>query len=290
MKTQKVGGRGFLFTFDDPYKTTMYVINGNKHIFICDTFLGPDPIADVLKYLEDNGVSGKPIIVFNSHYDYDHYWGNQCFENSMILAHELCKVKMEEEGENDLKEFESHKKGLVKLTLPSVLFRDKLVFVDDRVEFYHTPGHTEDSSSCFDHVDQVLLVGDNIESPFPYLRINNLNEYIKTLKEYLTRDAKIVISGHDDLMENFDLIKSNLEYLEKFAKGDINRIGFTKKQREIHYQNLTQIGEDLHKKGKTEAALAYYVEAAQILEELEQTSRVDELKGKISKIIKELKE
>ncbi len=210
MKAQKVGSRGFLFTFEDPYKTNMYVINADKHIFVCDTFLGPDPIKEVLKYLDKNGVKGKPFAVFNSHYDYDHYWGNQCFKDSIILAQEQCIINMEMEAEKDLKEFESHKKGDIELTFPNTLFHKKISFVDDVVEFYHTPGHTSDSSSCYDYFDQVLFVGDNIENPLPYLRLDNLDDYTNTLKEYLTRDAKYIISGHDDLMDNFDLVKSNL--------------------------------------------------------------------------------
>ena len=243
MKAQKVGSRGFLFTFEDPYKTNVYVINGDKHIFVCDTFLGPDPIKEVLKYLGENGVKGKPFVVFNSHYDYDHYWGNQCFKDSIILAQEQCIINMEMEGENDLKEFVSYKKGEIELTLPNTLFHKKISFVDDLVEFYHTPGHTNDSSSCYDYFDQILFVGDNIETPLPYLRIDNIDDYTSTLKEYLTRDARIIISGHDDLMDNSDLVKSNLEYLESFGLCRIVKPIFCKKKRGTHYINMTKNGQ-----------------------------------------------
>jgi len=108
MKVQEVGTRGFLFTFEDPYLTNLYVINGERFLFICDTFLGPDSIKEVLKYLKKRGFTSKPKIVFNSHHDYDHIWGNQCFKDSIILAHELCKKKIEEIGEDDLKEYNSH--------------------------------------------------------------------------------------------------------------------------------------------------------------------------------------
>ena len=70
MKATKVGTRGFFFSFDDPYFTTIYVISGKNRIFICDTFLGPDPMKEVLNFLDKEGVKDKEIVVFNTHYDY----------------------------------------------------------------------------------------------------------------------------------------------------------------------------------------------------------------------------
>ena len=288
MKIQKVASRGFLFTFDDPYKTNVYVINGNKHIFVCDTFLGPDPMEKVLTYLEKNGVKRKPFIAFNSHYDYDHYWGNQCFKDSIILAHEQCIINMEMEAESDLKEFDAHKKGDIELTFPNTLFHKKISFVDDVVEFYHTPGHTSDSSSCYDYYDQVLFVGDNIETPLPYLRIHNLDDYANTLREYLTGDVKFIISGHDDLMENKELVKSNLKYLESFGLGRIDKPSFSKKERGIHYINLSTMGDYFKNNDNKEEALKYYKEAEEILQESDETERIVELRKKISEKIKEL--
>ncbi|MCK5303969.1 MAG: MBL fold metallo-hydrolase [Candidatus Heimdallarchaeota archaeon] len=288
MKATKVGSRGYFFSFDDPYFTTLYVINGKNRIFICDTFLGPVPMREVLKFLEKEGVKDKEIVVFNTHYDYDHIWGNQLFENSVILAHELCVKELKETGEDDLKQFEAHKKGDVKLILPNTDFKEKLVFSDDGVEFYHTPGHTADSSSCYDSVDKVLIVGDNLESPFPYIRILNVKEYANSLREYLSRDAEIIVSGHDEIMNSDRLLRENLEYLENFTSKKIDRKNFTKKHRGIHFSNVKTVGELLKKEGKKAEALEYYREAAEILTEAEHVPQIDELKKSIGDIIEEL--
>ncbi|MHA1347686.1 MAG: MBL fold metallo-hydrolase [Candidatus Heimdallarchaeaceae archaeon] len=288
MKTSKVGTRGFFFSFDDPYFTTIYVINGENRIFICDTFLGPDPMNKVLEFLEKEGVKDKEIVIFNTHYDYDHIWGNQLFEDSIILAHELCVKELEQTGKDDLKQFKAHKKGDVKLVVPNTSFKEKLVFSDDGVEFYHTPGHTADSSSCYDSVDKVLIVGDNLESPFPFIRILNIQEYVNSLREYLTRDVKTIVSGHDELMHNNILLRTNLEYLENFASNKIDRKNFSKKQRGIHFKNVKTVGELLKKDGKNAESLEYYIEAAEILTEADQTTEIEELKRLIDDIIIEL--
>lgn len=288
MKVQEVGTRGFFFSFDDPYRTNLYVINGEQYLFICDTFLGPEPMKEVLSFLEEKEFTSKPIIVFNSHHDYDHIWGNQCFKDSIILAHNLCRKKIEEIGESDLKDYVDHKKGDVELTLPNVLFSEKVIFVEEGVEFFHSPGHTEDSSSCYDQIDEVLFVGDNIETPLPYLRKLNLKNYTETLDDYIARKPIVILSGHDDLMFTDKLIRENLEYLKNFAPGKIDRTDFTKKHRGIHYSNLTTIGQVLKEESKNEESLLYYKEARLILDELEQNPQVDELKEKTDKIINEL--
>ena len=288
MKVQEVGTRGFFFSFDDPYRTNIYAINGEKYLFICDTFLGPDPMKEVLKFLDDKGFTSKSIIVFNSHHDYDHIWGNQLFKDSIILAHKLCRKKIKEIGESDLKDYEAHKKGDVELTLPNTVFSSKVIFVDEGVEFFHSPGHTDDSSSCYDQIDEVLFVGDNIETPFPYLRKLNVEEYSRTLEDYIARKPIVILSGHDDLMFTDELVRENLEYLKNFAPDRIDRSDFTKKHRGIHYTNLTTIGKLLKEEGKKEESLQYYNEARILLDEAEQTEMIEKLKEKIDKIIKEL--
>ncbi len=288
MKVQKVGSRGYLFTFDEPYKTNLYVINATNHLFICDTFLGPDPIKDVMKFLDKEKCTSKPVVVFNSHYDYDHIWGNSEFKDSIILAHELCRKVIKDEGEDDLKKYEDHKRGEITLTLPNVVFKEKVMFSEDGIEFYHTPGHTEDSSSCYDCVDKVLFVGDNLESPYPYIRILNIETYIETLEEYFTRDAKFIVSGHDDLMKDDQVIKSNLTYLQNLNQNQVDSTKFSKEQRGIHYSNITQLGELKAQAGMKESALEYYNEAAKLLNEAEDSPNVEKLKEQIGKIIEDL--
>ncbi len=58
-------------------------------------------------------------------------------------------------------------------------------FAEEGVEFYFTSGHTEDSCSCFDHIDKTLFVGDNVESPVPHINELNVTAYVSTLEEYL---------------------------------------------------------------------------------------------------------
>ena len=168
------------------------------------------------------------------------------------------------------------------------LFKEKVVFDEEEIEFYHSPGHTLESSSCYDRRDQILFVGDNIETPYPYINFSNLEDYKATLKEYLSRETKVVISGHDEIMYNTQLIESNLDYLEKLSSGEVDRSQFTKKHRGIHFMNITKLGEMMKESDNIEKARMYYAEALSILEEIEKTPEIELNINEITTILREL--
>jgi len=288
MKVQKVGSRGYVFTFEDPYKLNIYVINGEEHIFICDTGFGSDSVNAILDYLRTLDIHSKPFIVFNSHADYDHVWGNHVFKESEIIAHELSPEIFQKEGEEILEKYGEHKRGEVVLTPPNRLFKEKIVFKVEGVEFYHSPGHTLVSSSCFDHKEKILFVGDNIESPFPYINFLNLENYCDSLREYLTRNAKIIISGHDEVMFDESLIQKNLQYLETIQSKKIDRKNFTKQHRGIHFQNISRLAELLKDKGDKNTAQRYYKEALEVLKEAEMSPEIKARIKEMEKLIADL--
>ncbi|MCK4259594.1 MAG: MBL fold metallo-hydrolase [Halanaerobiales bacterium] len=242
MQIKKVGKRGTLFTFYDLLEsefectTNVYLINGNKYIFICDTFLGPESMREVNNYIDSN-IGEKPIIIFNSHSDWDHIWGNCFFSSSIIISHQLCREMVEEEGERYLKKYEQFYRGKVKIVLPNVTFQDKISFPEEGIEFYYSPGHTIDSCTCYDMVDQILYVGDNVEDPIPYLSSNLMDEYQSSMVEYINKDVKLIIPGHGDVTTK-ELVKRNINYIQNFISGTVE-FGDDEKFNRIHEENLT---------------------------------------------------
>lgn len=218
MQISKVSSRGYVFTFFELKNTefncttNVYVINANKHIFICDTFLGPKYMKKIIKFIDRN-LEPKPIVVFNSHCDWDHIWGNCYFKNNLIISHIKCRENIKKFGHLELKKYNKLHDDHVKVVLPNITFEKTLKFNEDMVEFFYSPGHTECSASCFDKKDNVLFVGDNVESPNPYVTSNNKKNYEETLKNYLKMNAKIIIPGHGFIEDN-NLIIKNLNYIK----------------------------------------------------------------------------
>ena len=243
MNIEKISNRGLLFSFEElnqpPFycTTNVYIIVCKKNYYVCDTYLGPYFMKKIKLYLESNyGV--KEYIVFNSHNHWDHIWGNCEFSNSKILSHEKCKELILENGEEDL---EYHKKQFAKdeiiITLPNVTFKNKIVFDEDGVEFFFSPGHSEDSSSCFDFKDRTLFVGDNIDDPIPsFFCWSKLEKYKSTLEHYLSYNPERVIQSHGVVM-NSDIIMQNINYLDDLIKG--NELNFESDEvNEKHKNNI----------------------------------------------------
>ena len=99
MAIRQMGERGFLYTFDDDI--SVYLIAGSKGTIICDTHLGPASMEEVRDFLVSRN-EPDPVMVFNSHSDWDHIWGNCAFPGSCIIAHETCRQRMLERGAFDL--------------------------------------------------------------------------------------------------------------------------------------------------------------------------------------------
>jgi cyclase len=275
MKIQEIGTRGVLFTFDQPYETNVFMIRGDTHVFLIDTFLGNEPMREVKQYAEGNRLNSKPLVVFNSHADYDHYWGNGSFKSSIIIGHELCLKRIEKEGEQALKEFEGHKQGEVEIIPPNLVFSQRIVFVDDGIEFYYSPGHTIDSASCFDHLDKTLFTGDNLESPIPHINELDFRTYKATLQEYLNRGAKAVLCGHCDQVGSDDMIRECMDYVNRFEWHRVEPDDLDRKGKIIHFMNLSNIGDKLRERHLNKEALNYYIESRTTLEKMP-----DDVEGK----------
>lgn len=214
---KEVGQRGVIFQYED--QNLVYLIKGEKRLYLCDTHLGPKSMEVVKDYLQDNNLRGRELIIFNSHSDYDHNWGNCAFKNNIILAQSLNLRRFKLRGENDLKEKSHFQNGKVELVYPNLLFEEKLYFADDDIEFIYAPGHTEDSAICLDHVDSTVYVGDLIEAPIPVVLWDNLKIFIKSVQYLKSLSVDRYVASHSGLVDE-DLINENLEYLKKLFGGE----------------------------------------------------------------------
>lgn len=215
-EVNKVGNRGVIFTFDDDI--TVYLIHADKGWFLCDTHLGPQSMESIKEYIGMHS-NEKEIIVFNSHSDWDHIWGNCAFKGGIIIGHETCRNRMADIGPFDLARLTEYHRGVIKLVLPNVTFSDRMIFEEDEIEFIYAPGHTIDSSLCFDRKDSALFVGDLVEDPIPYLDFDDLETYRKTLDFIKEFPARIKISSHSGIVDN-ELIDRNIIYIKNIFEGN----------------------------------------------------------------------
>lgn len=209
MNLKTIGRRGCMITFDD--NISVYLIHGERRVFLCDTHLGPDSMMAIKAYVGANW-EDKEIVVFNSHSDWDHIWGNCAFDQGLIIAHDSCRTRMIERGDYELKQKVQYHQGAIRITLPNLTFDQQLTFTEDGVIFIHAPGHTVDSAVCFDRCDSVLFVGDLVEDPIPYLDAYDLEKYLITLDFVKNFSAGVTISAHSGIVDTA-LIDRNMAYI-----------------------------------------------------------------------------
>jgi glyoxylase-like metal-dependent hydrolase (beta-lactamase superfamily II) len=217
---EQIGKRFYLLHYDGSNSnfaipTCVAIILGKYHNFVIDTHMGESSMLLVKRFLKKHG-ENRSSIIFNTHYDFDHVWGNMAFQDSTIISHQKCHAKLSNPIVWDtMKQTNIHMKdGNISKVLPNLTFESKLLFTEDQVEAYWTPGHTEDSISIIDHTENICFTGDNVEAPFPYIAWPNLKRYEQSLKTY--ENFNTLICSHGGKIAP-QLLKDNIRYIKSFS-------------------------------------------------------------------------
>ena len=200
MRIQKVKNRGVLFTYSTEWDLNLYLIQGEKYNYIIDTGLGPLSIDPVKEYIKNDN---KPIIVINTHYHWDHIWGNCGFDDCIIISHQLCKEMIESKWEDMSQKNKRYAHGELEMCLPNLTFDGELHFPEDKIRLIYTPGHTIDSISVLDEKEKVLNAGDNIGDTVEEIVPSIYTEkqiYLDTLYKYKEMDFDTCVSGHNIIL------------------------------------------------------------------------------------------
>jgi len=204
--------------FDCP--TAVCWVEGAERLYLVDTHTGTASMESVKLVATDRFGAGRPVVVLNTHSDWDHVWGNGAFPDALVVAHERCYEYMADDGRwhHALEAWGSARHGDVDRRLPTVTFGDRIGFPGDGLVFFHSPGHTADSSSLWDERDGVLFVGDNLERPLPYLQSHDLAAYLATLCAYVDLAPRHIVTSHSGTVD-LALLQTTRAYLEGLADG-----------------------------------------------------------------------
>ena len=202
MKLSKIKNRGILFTYDHPgWDLNIYLIRGRNYNYIIDTGLGSYCIEPILNYIK---ADAKMTIIINTHYHWDHIWGNGAFGDCILISHKLCREMIQKTWDEMLAKNGNYCYGEVKIILPNLVFEDELYFCEDKIRIFHSPGHTLDSISILDEEDHVLILGDNIGDSMEELLPSICSEkstYRDTMLKYEQMKFDLCISGHNKVLD-----------------------------------------------------------------------------------------
>jgi glyoxylase-like metal-dependent hydrolase (beta-lactamase superfamily II) len=192
------------------------VILGETVSAVVDTLIRPEDMDPVRELL---GQHGRPILVVNTHADWDHTWGNCAFPDTPIIAHRLCRAAMLTEGQRTLIEKRAEEPARyrdVTIVPPTITFAE---FMDIdlgglTLSVHHLPGHTADEAIV--HVPElgVLLAGDAAEWPIPTTDTGPLRPWADALRIWAARDdVRTVVPSHGPVGDA-QLLLDNADYLD----------------------------------------------------------------------------
>lgn len=221
------------YEFDEliPYKTYVYAIDRDHTVYIIDTFCGSAYMEPIKQEF-----STKNIIIINTHYHFDHVWGNPCFSNSAIYAHRTCKDMLRQYGEQELHAYASDLRGNRQLLFPNHCFDGTCYSLGNDLVLLYTPGHTIDGISVYDKRHHHLYAGDTLELPLVQIDRRLLKEYRQTLLQYLQLPITTFHAGHTLQLFKEDVAQT-LQYIEQLLAGISIAFQDEEKQK-IHESNL----------------------------------------------------
>lgn len=214
MEKQKISSRNYVYKYNlEEWDLNLHLIRGDRYNYLIDTGMGRCYLEPLWEEL--NG-SDKQLIVVNTHYHWDHIWGNHYFRDEIIVSHKLCPQLIVEHWDNDLEKNLCYADGEIVMYLPNLTFEKELYFSEDKIRIIYTPGHTPDSISVIDEVDKVINVGDNIGDDMEYILpslATDIEIYRNTIRAYQKLDVDYCISGHNKVVgkEIFAMLISETE-------------------------------------------------------------------------------
>lgn len=244
MEVKQICEKSTAYVYDEieSYLTSVFLIEKKSKIYLIDTFCGSDTMEPIIN--EINKIShDKEVIVINTHFHWDHVWGNCSFKGDNIISHELCRKLLDEFWEDQINKNGEYVFGKAEKQLPNITFKEKIAFEDDGIELFYSPGHTVDCISVFDHGEGILYVGDNLEKPIIYVESYDIDTYISTLENYLSYNPKKIIASHTLEITKEDLLNT-IKYLKSLQVNE--KIEFeTEYERKIHKENLKAVNKRL---------------------------------------------
>ncbi len=210
-----------------------HLIESQGFLVVYDTLLGPQS-GGWLRREADRLAQGRSILVVTSHADWDHYFGNQCFQDVVILGSQLCRERIQGAvGELELsKKRIEHPRSYsdVKLCAPNLAVGGETLLDGGDLTFHLLPtiGHRPDHLALYIPEIATLFPGDCVEDPIPLvdedstLTSNTLEELATSLELMMALDPQWVLANHAPPQRGTDRMRSNLCYLRELQKAALS--------------------------------------------------------------------
>jgi glyoxylase-like metal-dependent hydrolase (beta-lactamase superfamily II) len=198
----------------------VFVKTGRFNVLV-DTLATPSLCRQALELLGDH-MGDRPLVVVNSHMDWDHVWGNRAVGAVPIIAHSTAMDRLDDPSARrkleDMRSLETRFDD-VDIIRPTLTFSgDRLVLHggDMTLELLHTPGHTPDHLAVWIPELHTCLAVDAVEQPIPEVwsrSPHDLRHLCCSLQKIRALNARHIILAHGQT-DDPAVVDRNLAYFE----------------------------------------------------------------------------
>lgn len=195
----------------------------NRFNVLIDTLATPSLCARALDLLSGR-LPDRPLLVVNSHMNWDHYWGNAALDRATpIIAHDaaLDRLRSPEFGEElAAKRAQEARFQNVEIVPPTMTFSGESLSLhggDLTLELFHTPGHTPDHIAVWIPELRTCLAVDAVEHPIPEVwsrSPEDLRSLCSSLKKIRDLRPLCVVLAHGQTARP-EVVDENLAYFAR---------------------------------------------------------------------------
>lgn len=208
----------FAVEASDGVEVRAVLVCGRDFILLLDTLAKPSDLEEVRRFVTDRG---RPLLIANSHADWDHWWGNAAFPDVPVISNHLSLERQLREGSQSLAEMQARDDRYRGITLrPATIAFERHLTLDlggVHVELSPAPGHTHDCMVAWVPERELLFAGDVAEDPIPLVTEGPIAGWPELLREWAER-ARIVVPAHGAI-SGPELLTRNADYLEGLFEG-----------------------------------------------------------------------
>ncbi len=223
---ERVAENVYSFQSDLYAQVNAGVVAGPEWAVVIDTLAFPEETLAIRDFVEQE-LQVPVRYVINTHYHADHSWGNCFFPGSLVIAHTLCRKRLDDIGRHSLEKSRRDNPSVfrqVKIVLPQLTFDRGVMGLrvgKKNLTLLSLPGHSADNIGVLIEDDRVLFAGDTFMS-VPYIVDGDIETTIASLKSVSKLGLENVVQGHGDIVlrgEIEEAAKENIAYLSALRKA-----------------------------------------------------------------------
>jgi len=225
IQRERIADNVYSFQSDIYAQVNAGAVIGPSWAVLIDTLAMPEESLAIREFIEQE--LNVPVrYVINTHSHADHAWGNCFFPGSVVIAHPLCRERLNTDGRKFLEETRHGNLSFrnVKIVLPEMTFDEgelNLRVGKKTLTLMHLPGHSADNVGVLVEEDRVLFAGD-AAMPLPYIVEGDMDDLVNTLKRIGKLGLENIVQGHGDIVlrgEIESFVRDNIAYLTNIRKA-----------------------------------------------------------------------